>query len=277
MRAKQAHRHAPAAGVSNWMELAEETLTMLAKQGVLKTYSLWFLAALMIGLLSWQGHKLIALFDHPIERIEVQGQFEQLDQKSLETALSGWVDSSFLGANLVEIKETVEALPWVRTATVHRVWPGQIVLEIKEQSAVANWGDQAYLNDEGELFAPAKITWDQQRPRLLAEFSVDQQQRKEMLSLISDINDRLERDGLRANQLMLDPRGAWEMGLQDGPIIVLGTEPFSDRIGRAVKVYTQLQTDAQLLVDRIDARYPNGVAVKWKEMALASNNVNKKQ
>jgi cell division protein FtsQ len=91
-----------------------------------------------------------------------------------------------------------------------------------------------------------------------------------MLTYMADIESKLMAWGLSADQLVLNERGAWSLGLANGPVIELGTDTTESRLERALKVYQGLQADAQAAVERLDARYTNGVSVRWKELEVAS-------
>lgn len=242
----------------------------LREQGVLKTYTTWIGLALLLSVIAFNSEKLAALFDHPIRHVEVTGEFKNLDVSELSAALQPWVDSSFLATDLQEVKALVESFAWVKTATVSRVWPGRLVVNIEEQVAAANWGDASLLNIEGDVFTPEKIVWLAGRPTLTAPANTSKAGRVAMLNKMKDLQSILHSYELEPNHLVLRSRGVWELGLVSGPHIELGAEPFEDKLERAVRVYGSLAPDAQLLVDRIDSRYPNGVAVSWKSLDIAA-------
>ena len=91
-----------------------------------------------------------------------------------------------------------------------------------------------------------------------------------MLVYIDQIAQSIGAYGLVADQLVLNERGAWTLGLKSGPMIELGADPDKFRLERSVKTFVSLDDDAKQMVERIDARYTNGVAVRWKEMEVAS-------
>ena len=50
------------------------------------------------------------------------------------------------------MRAAFEAVPWVRRATVRRIWPNRLVVGIEEHRAIALWGDGRLVNTFGELF-----------------------------------------------------------------------------------------------------------------------------
>ena len=51
----------------------------------------------------------------------------------VEKALSG----NFFTADLKRVKEAVETLPWVASATVRRVFPDRLIVEVERRKALA--------------------------------------------------------------------------------------------------------------------------------------------
>ncbi len=263
-RSDGAIRHDLGAYLNAWYE-----------QGVFKTYALWLGLAVVISVLAFQSERLIAVFDHPIKHVEVSGAFKNLDVSELSAALQPWVDSSFLSADLQEVKELVEGFAWVKLATVSRVWPGRLVVTIQEQVAVANWGKSSLISPTGEVFTPTTMVWNQELPTLVAPENASKAARIAMINKISELQATLLVHDLRADRLVLRSRGVWELNIASGPYIELGAEPFDQKLERAIRVYVSLATDAQMLVDSIDSRYPNGVAVSWKSLDIAGLGKNK--
>jgi len=84
----------------------------------LRPYSGLLFAVLMILLLVTFKGKLIALVDHQIESVSVHGSLNQVSAQDVSSKISPWLQSSFLTADLVEIKTQVDSLPWVLDSTV---------------------------------------------------------------------------------------------------------------------------------------------------------------
>lgn len=249
---------------------AKNAKDVLASQGVLKVYGLGILAALLVVILGVFNERIIGLVDSPIERFEVSGAFAQLDQSELSAVLEPLMGQSFLSVDIALIQTQLETLAWVDSAVVKRQWPNTIAVTVTEQVAVANWGHNAYINNDGDVFEPAIVISDETRPLFIGPEQAAQRERLEMLSYLSEIQSLLAVHGASADQLVLNERGAWKVGLLNGPIIELGSEPGIKRLQRALKVYYGFEAEAKNAVEKIDARYTNGVAVRWKELEVAA-------
>lgn len=73
----------------------------------------------------------------------------------------------------------------------------------------------------------------------------------------------LRRMGWPIARLELTARGAWKLVLQSGVMIELGSQHFSKRVHKVATIMQAYQSKMAEM-QKIDARYPNGVAVKWR-------------
>jgi cell division protein FtsQ len=74
---------------------------------------------------------------------------------------------------------------------------------------------------------------------------------------------------LKLAELQRDSVGAWQVNTVDGIKLVLGREQIVEKIRRFVIVW---RSGLELKMDNIsliDLRYPNGIAVSWKDDDLA--------
>jgi cell division protein FtsQ len=77
----------------------------------------------------------------------------------------------------------------------------------------------------------------------------------------------LARAGLELKALTLNDRRAWYAvvaRVQSGEVfsVALGREGVAQRFDRFVKAYRSLPTEKTARIDHIDARYPNGIALR---------------
>lgn len=249
---------------------AREAKDVIVSQGLMKVYAFWLALALASVFAALNSDKLIAFVDQPITQFNVSSAFVELDQQSVSAVLEPYIGQNFLSVDLQEIQSSLEGLAWVKAAVIHRRWPDTLAVELTEQVAVANWGHDAYINAQGDVFKPEAVSRASDRPVLIGPKDASQKDRNEMLEFMASISKTIAPQGLVADQLMLNERGAWTLGLQDGPLVELGADPDQARLQRSIKTFVGLNEDAKRMVERIDARYTNGVAVRWKEMEVAT-------
>jgi cell division protein FtsQ len=247
---------------------------------ILKRIAMTVILAIVIAFLLSNKASVLQVIDHPISSVKVSGDLTFLKQETVEHSLSALMGSGFLMADLDEIKKTVELLPWVHQATVSRIWPGEIRLLLSEQVAVGYWNDTSFINADGDVFTPEKIGSDVVDgliglPLLVGANEYGREKRLRMLNTLSYIQNGLQQYGLGLTQLELEPRNVWDLKLSNGIGIAIGEldmvsasglqtlETKIERIGTVFSARAGIEINN---IERIDARYPNGVAIKWKAL-----------
>jgi len=229
-----------------------------------------FVLALLAILLIVNAQKqwFLQLIDHEITTIDVESELKHVTQAQIEQILPAVIGSSFLMADLEGIKLKIEALPWVSDATVTRVWPSGIVLKIEEQIAVSYWNKSAFVNKSGVVFQPDYLDNNLGLPILIGVSDKSPGVRIEMLAVLTRLQALLSEYKLGVVELELKPRGVWDVLLDNGISVALGAQPLKDKVHRLGAVFTQGSGIDLAAIKRIDARYPNGVAVEWKEQIM---------
>lgn len=216
-------------------------------------------AASLAGVLAVAGLIVWAL-DQPIETVSITG-FKRVSPMEVERV----VKQSVIGAGLVtvdleKVRRDVDALPWVDTVSVERSWPRGLRVVIVEQVPAARWGENGLLNTRGELFASEARHIPRELPRLSGPEGTESIVAQRYLAT----QGRLIEAGMRLTALRLDPRGAWELDLDNGVTVRLGRKQVDERfetfMKSALKIVAQRSTD----IAYIDMRYANGFAVGWR-------------
>lgn len=230
---------------------------------VVKTVlSLAVLAALLGGLL-WQGHALFQRFDQPIALVRVEGEFRYSDPAALESILAPLSSDGFLRLDLLAIREALERDPWVASARVSRQWPDTLVIRIEEEVPIARWGDSGFLNRHGEALDVGSHEGLESLPRLLGP----EGEARRVMQQYHEVSVLLRPTRLRVSEFQRDERGAWHLRLEEGVEIALGRGEVLDKMRRFLVVYDRVLREHFSEVAAVDARYPQGVAVRWKEPA----------
>ncbi len=215
---------------------------------------------LLVGAGSWGlGHYLMDPATLPIRRIQVKGEFRNLDRENIEQILAQALDGGFFGLDLRRLREAVLSSPWVADARVTRVWPDRLVVDVTEEQAIAHWGRDGLLNERGQVFHPRNPL----KKRLPLHFSGDESKAPLMLDFFVQEQPRFRELGLSISALFLDKRGEWRLELADGTLIVVGKEDMDRRIRRLLGVYPVLEQQTRR-PEKVDLRYEQGFAVSWR-------------
>lgn len=200
----------------------------------------------------------------PLREVVLSAAPQHVSAGLIAHAVRTSAHGNFFTVDLVKVREGLEALPWVRHATVRRQWPDGLVVTLEEHQAVAQWrhlnGESALVNRQGELF-DAELPEDVPALPLLsgpAEMS------GELLSRLAAFDSRLASVGRHVSALTLSPRRAWRLRLDDGVTLELGRDeerhPLDERLTRFVAHYASVKTRFGN-IRGFDMRYPNGFAL----------------
>ena len=226
-------------------------------------------AALLLalsGALSWGITWLREPQNMPLRSVQIEGEFRKLDAGQLQTAVADAVRGGFFSVNVDRVRRAVEALPWVASATVRRVWPDQLQVQVVEQRAAARWGDAGLLNMHGELFAPDAESIPQRLPRLAGPDEL----RRRVMERYIEMTDLLTPIGRRVAELRVDERRAWLLRLDNGIELRLGRDDTLARLERFVRVYPTRFAAHAAALQTVDLRYSNGIAVRWDRSPIAA-------
>lgn len=209
--------------------------------------------------------------DVPIAVIGVDGRIANLSAREVEDIVAANLSGGFLSLDLDRIREGLEAHPWVESATARRQWPNQLVIVIREETPIARWGDNGFLNNRGQTLDVSNAAELADLPLLAGppgkERAVMQQYRI--------FTQLLQTTGLRIVEFRMGARGGWHLRFADGPTLAVGRGQITDKIQRFLKVWDKALAVRLDQIDHIDIRYGNGVAVRWKTNGNPTQNSEK--
>jgi cell division protein FtsQ len=217
-------------------------------------------AALLVAAVVWSTR--LPLF--PLREVAVTHELQEVRRSEVERALSGLLRGNFFSINLEALRQSLEKLPWVRHADVRRRWPARVEISIEEHQPAARWGDGAaqLVNTHGEVFA-APLSREIRLPLLTGPAGTS----AELLGRYADFVQVLKPTGRRPEQVVLSPRLAWLLKLEDGMQVELGREqakaPVSVRLQRFVEHYPTVTDIRRPRPVAVDMRYPNGFALRF--------------
>lgn len=237
---------------------------------------LFVIAAIVVARVAVVGATGSALF--PLKGAVVLGDVTRIGREEIADAINGRELGNFFGADLLAVREWVEGIPWVRRASVRRVWPDRLEITVEEHRPYARWSSradgrpEALINTYGEVFrAEYKGTLP-----LLAGPEGKEAQVLEQAQRFARI---LQPIGSAVTTVTLSPRLAWQARLANGLTIEIGRDQPGDgarpgraadsaeqRLARFVRAYDQTLKPLSRQLNVVDLRYPNGFAVRVPDL-----------
>jgi cell division protein FtsQ len=186
---------------------------------------------------------------------------EHTQAQAVQDIVQPGLAGGFLNADLQQIRNQLESLPWIYKATVRRKWPSALEIHVVEELPIARWGQDGFLNHEGGVFHSGKGgDWDA-LPLLLGPEGSAQA----LMAKYQRLVELLEPLNLSVQQLALDERGQMEAVLVGGTQVNFGGENFLGRMQRFVGIYRSELAQRWTEVKRVDLRYESGIAVAFNE------------
>ena len=233
------------------------------KRMVLPTRALWMvLAAGIVFLGTLNIHDLYERIDRQrIEYVKIEGNLGNVTEDEIKEAVLGFTNHSMVALNLVQVKKELEKNPWIKSVSVRREWPATLIVNVSEQVAIARWGDDKLLNQDGEIFEPDAVLDQTQLPYLKGPRDTEQavmQQYQKFTQLLYPL-------GLKVAELDLNSRGAWQLKLENGVVIKVGKNKVMEKMRRLVTFMDDYFIDQMVNIDSIDLRYSNGISVSKRK------------
>ena len=197
----------------------------------------------------------------PVQRISVTGELEHTQAQVVQDIVQQSLAGGFLKADLHQIQRQLESLPWIYEATVRRRWPAALEIHILEELPIARWGQDGFLNHEGEVFHTDKRGDWNSLPLLKGPEGSAQS----LMAKYQRLVEFLRPLGLHVDHLLVDERGQVDVVMAGGMQLTLGAEDFLGRMHRFEEVYRSELIARRAEVEKVDLRYKNGVAVTFSE------------
>jgi cell division protein FtsQ len=205
----------------------------------------------------------------PLREIEITTALKHTTRVEIEEATRG-LGGNFFAVSPDEVRRDLEKLPWVRRASVRRVWPDRLEVGLEEHTALARWGNDALVNTYGEPFHGSAGSVQLSRGPELAALPLligtPGSEREVALrymrfaALVAPLGAPVER-------LVLTQRFAWQLRLAGGLDLMLGRDAdlAEERLRRFVGVYETTLKKMSRRHEYVDLRYPNGFALRVPE------------
>lgn len=197
----------------------------------------------------------------PIQRIAIMGDLKHVDPRTLEAALRPYLQQNFFSADLAEVQQTVQSMAWVDAADVRKEWPHTLVVTLRERIPVANWGKNQFLSTKGEIFFAEHV---QPNPNLPTFIGMADQ-----AALIArhyvQMQAVLKEAGLAIQSLEMTDRISMTLQLGSGMTLVVDEKESLAKLQRFTAVYQLFSDEQRQQLLRVDLRYENGLAIKWKK------------
>jgi cell division protein FtsQ len=208
-----------------------------------------------------------------IKELKIKGKFRYLQPAEVDLVLREQDLGNFFSVELDRLKAKVEDIEWVQSADVRRQWPNSLTVSIVEHQPAMRWGDDKWVSTSGSIIA---------LPTNIADADVitlngDEAQSKRILLQAARWQKHFARDGIELRKAKLSNSQAWTLGLYYPELdsefdLLLGSKDVAARIARFKVLFNEQLKFSERTLKRVDARYPDGLAVKHGEARKMNQN-----
>jgi cell division protein FtsQ len=200
-----------------------------------------------------------------LRQIRLEGDVTRNSVATIRANAAPRLAGNFFNLDLKNARAAFEAVPWVRRAVVHRVWPNRLVVQLEEHRPVAVWkgdeGNDRLVNSHGEIFEANVGDVDDED---LPEFAGNETQAAEILTMYRRLLPALRPLDVLPARLALSVRGSWQLELDSGAVIDIGRgsdDELLQRTERFVRTVTQVTARQRRNWDHADLRHADGYAL----------------
>jgi cell division protein FtsQ len=141
--------------------------------------------------------------------------------EDVQAAARARISGNFFALSPAEVRAGVERLPWVRRASVRRMWPDRLEISLEEHIAFARWGADgemsALVSRYGERF---NATTEGDLPLFVAPTGTE----REVVRRFQRFSEIVAPLGAPVERVVLTARYAWQLRLANGLTLVLGRD-----------------------------------------------------
>ena len=226
-----------------------------------KVITLMLCCALLYG-----SYLVFKQLDKPITKVTIEGEFRHLDHRELEVLVNGQMQGGFISIDLKQLQEVLQQHPWVSRVGIQRQWPSHLQIDVVEEVPIARWSEDAFLNRLGDKLTIDDNSYLASLPLLNAEFGSS----SEVMKQYQRLAQLLLPTGLKLAKLNRNGLGAWHIETSKGIRLIIGRNQVGEKIRRLVLVWASDLYKYSDNIETIDLRYPNGVAVAWRDQTTVS-------
>jgi cell division protein FtsQ len=200
----------------------------------------------------------ISIDQSSVDHFAVVGELDEQQLLSVKRTLA---DMQALSSEAHEIRDAVTELEWVHHVNVRKNWPSGFYLEVYPESVIAYWNDDAFINEEGRVLVTDLVIGGD-LPHLYGPSGSE----LEVMTQYQQLSRMLNVYGHEIKVLNRSDRGSWSLETRDKLEVLLGKEDLKARMQRFLTVSARLnESKDDRVVERMDARYVNGVAVHFSD------------
>lgn len=234
-------------------------------------------ALLLLALAAAGCYWLIQRPAFALREIRIDGDVDHINAPTVRAGVVGRLKGNFFTVDMDTARVAFEQMPWVRHASVRRVWPNALAVTLEEYKPLGTWGSDQLVSVDCELFTANQGELDAELPA----FDGPEGSAKDVVARYHDFAKWFAPLNATPEEVMLSARYAWTVKLSNGMLVELGKErtheALHDRTERLVAAWPAVTQRWGKDIEYADLRYPNGFAIRAAGMRFLTDTDNRKK
>jgi cell division protein FtsQ len=203
-----------------------------------------------------------------IRVIQLEGELQRNSVSTIRANAAPRLAGNIISLDLEQARVAFESVPWVRSATLRRVWPDRLAVRLVEQHPAAYWrgedGSERLVNHFGEVF---DANLGDVEDELLPTLAGPEGSSAQMLTLYRRLQPLFAPRGWQLDSLQLSGRGSWRALLDSGAAIEIGRgspDELLARVERFLRTVDEVTGRYQRELEHADLRHSDAYALRLR-------------
>lgn len=229
----------------------------------------YLLLGFVLLLLLWAAYSM----QQPLKNYQIQKPPKQVSQETLDKIVQPFLKSTFWEVDLHLLHAHLLRLDWVESVTVKRHWPNALSIQIKEQTPVVRWGEDAFLNQKGQVFYPNDMENQVPDYDRFVMLNGEDVQSVTLLESFVDLQSLLDEHRWQVKRLHALADGVWKIEFFSGINMLIPSEDWQGKLTRFFTALPKVSKKLRKFAQVYDLRYSNGFVIqKPEDLETPDNN-----
>lgn len=195
----------------------------------------------------------------PFKNVILHSSLQYIPIDKIKEVVTENIKGGFFSFDQRQLRQALLARPWIKKVGFRRLFPATLEVNVQQRQPVAYWGRGGLLSQDGVVFYPKFVHLSLSLPHLDGPLEDSQW----LYSVYQICNQLLSQLKLSIKSIDLNQRLTLKVVLSNDVLVILNHSDWKDRFSRFVALYFKIQVRNGEMVQQVDLRYPNGVAVKY--------------
>lgn len=222
-------------------------------------FSQYLYGICFLSLSYWLITQVIDVITQPITKVTVRGNLQYTNNEQIKAITQPFLQQRLSAVDVTSLQQQLKRLPWIKNVNIRKIWPNTLELQFSEKQPLAVWNGHWIVDIEGNSFFPDEI------PNLqLVELNSQFNQEKLVLKQYLTFANNLQIANIPIKQVNITKNGETTIVVGDNTRVLLGGGDVIAKLDNFIRLKRTVIDKSDKMAVKIDLRYSNGAAIKWK-------------